>query len=312
MYRGLYGRGGLTQADHIGKRKRLINFLQKYWWVIVLIALAGWSAALAYFTIRPPETAMEREIRLRASFLEPRQAADLDEAAELLRTVSEHLRQLPRDQMEYLYIRHLLADIKKWKSPAFRKALLEQLRKARKEAAFEDVEENWIQRTMTILCLSQDDRPGDLAEAAELLEKRRKEIERENDMGFNNILDDLIDDLKHRETQNKRDLMKRANEFLAGEVVDMARERLMLAGTPALPYLVTLLEQDANENKRKHLYDVVLYIIACTRAQSPTSQDIEQITKELHKEYGEEPGAAAIAKLKDWLDSPGNRELLGR
>ncbi len=290
----------------------MINFLQKYWWGIVLIALAGWSVALAYFTIWPPETAMEREIRLRASFLEPRQAADLDEAAELLRTVSGHLRQLPRNQMEYLYVRQLLTDIERWKSPAFRKALLEQLRKARKEDTFKDIEEKWIQRTMTVLCLGQDDRPGNLAEAAELLEKRRKEIERENDAGFNDILEDLIDDLKHRETQNKRDLMKRANEFLAGEVVDMARERLMLAGTPALPYLVTLLEQDANENKRRHLYDVILYIVACTRAQSPASQDIEQITQELRKEYGEEPNAAAIAKLKDWLDSPGNRELLGK
>jgi len=290
----------------------LIELLQKYWWVIVLVALVGWSATLAYFTIWPPETAMEREVRLRAGFLEPKQAKDLDEAQELLETVAAHVRQLPRNQIEYLHIRRLLQEIRNSESSKFREGLLAELRKSRDDIKWKDVEDEWIQQTMSILTLGQEERPESLEKAGEKLEARGKEIEKENNHRFNRKLEDILDDLKHRETQNREDLLRRANEFLASEVVEMVKERLRLAGIMALPCLVRLLEEDTNENSRRHLYDVILHSMACARAQSLVSADVEQTMKDLRKEYGEEPDAAAVAKLRDWLNSPGNRELLGK
>ncbi len=290
----------------------MIEFLQKYWWAIVLVALVGWSATLAYFTIWPPETAMEHEVRLRAGFLEPKQAKDLDEAQELLETVSAHVRQLPRNQMEYLLIRRLLKDIRNSESSEFRESLLAELRKSRGDIKWKDVEDEWIQQTMSILTLGQEERPERLEKAGEKLEARKKEIEKENNHRFNRKLEDILDDLKRRETQNREDLLRRANEFLASEVVEMVKERLRLAGITALPCLVRLLEEDTNETRRRHLYDVILYIMACARAQSLVSADVEQTMKDLRREYGEEPDAAAVARLRDWLNSPGNRELLGK
>lgn len=410
----------------------MISFLQKYWWAIALAALAGWAIALSYFTVWPPQTAMERDIRLRAEFLEPRRAADLDGAAELLKVVNTHIRLLPADQLEYRYIRDLLDAIEKGRAEiaALREELLradrenpagdhgELLRKTAESLALKDadrpknlkdavaalqkrseeIEDGWIEQAMTILVLDRPDRPAGLDEAVTLLKDRRVRIETENkllpsekrqyrsivrllaeaasceseayrrkllarlratkpeaqwkdiedglvreaadalslagdarpaslkdaaeklrtrraalenSLGFNGTLDGLLVDLKGR--RDRDELLKKVNDFLARDVVEMAEERLRLAGTPALPFLVRLLEEKGETRAR--LYDVILHIIAATRLQSLTGDidgQIETEKESLRARYGDRPDASSVAKLNEWLNSPGNRELVGK
>ena len=285
---------------------KIIDFIKKYWWAAVLAALVCWSAALLYFTLWPPETAMEKQVRLRAGFLEPKQAKDLDEAEDLLTTVNLQVRELPRDVILYRHIIVLMAYIGNGEFTP------EQKQEAERNYGmkWDDLRSNWLGETASLLGLSEEQRPADLKEAAEKLSEAKKRIEKENSEGFNKTLEGLLDDLK--KNRSRGGLLETINKFLANDVVEIARQRLITMGTPAVPTLAKMLEENPNSAKGKRVYEVILNIIAETRLASLDPADLPKEVEALQKEFGAEPDAKAIANVKEWLDSPANRELLGK
>jgi hypothetical protein len=283
-----------------------MQFLKKYWWAIVLAALVGWSGALVYFTFFPPETAIEREIKIRAGFLEPKQAKDVAEAGRMLKTVNQHVRQLPADPMLYRHILVLLGGIG---NGVFTEEEKQQAEQAHPGMRWGEIESDWLGQTAAILGLPEEKRPSDLKAAAALLEAAKKEIEKKNNEGFNKDLEGLLEAVEKGEGGG---LLERANEFLAKDVVEVAKDRLILMGPPAVPALVAILEQAPSGEKGARVYEVILNIIAGTRLTSLNPADLPRQVELLRKEFGEKPDAGAIGRIKEWLGSPVNRELLGK
>lgn len=373
---------------------KIIDFLQKYWWAVVLGALVCWGATLLYFTLWPPESALDKQTRLRAGFLEPKQAKDLGEAEELLKTVNQDVRLLPRDVFPYRQIMYLLAQMGSGELSDEQKHELER----KMGMTWRDIENNWIAETASLLGIPDQNRPKTLKECAELLKKKRTEIEQYNNEGFNKTLEDLLARLGRGE---KGGILDEINRFLANDVVAVAKKRLILMGTPAVPIMTKILEENPSGNKGRQVYDVILSIIATRRLISLDSKDLDDVIPYLHvlavqkaigkgefseqdrsqlekakgrkwqdiekewldqtvtvvsavpnlaaqprpkdlteaaaqlanarkqieerntdafneisnsliEDFGLEPDAKAIEGIKKWLDSPGNRELLGK
>jgi len=272
----------------------------------VLVALVCWSAALLYFTLWPPETAMEKQVRLRASFLEPKQAKDLNEAERLLASANLQVREPDRDVILYRHIVVLMSYIGNGEFTD------EQKRKTEKDfkMKWDDLQNSWLGETASVLGLSEEQRPTSLKEAHDKLAEAKKRIERENNEGFNKTLEGLLDDLKNN--RSKSGLLETINNFLANDVVEVACQGLITKGAPAVPTLEKVLEENPNSAKGKRVYEVILNIIAETRLKTLNPADLPKEVKDVQKEFGAEPDAKAIGKIKDWLNSEGNRELLGR
>ena len=272
----------------------------------MLVALVCWSAALLYFTLWPPETAMEKQVRLRASFLEPKQAKDLNEAERLLASANLQVREPDRDVILYRHIVVLMSYIGNGEFTD------EQKRKTEKDfkMKWDDLQNSWLGETASVLGLSEEQRPTSLKEAHDKLAEAKKRIERENNEGFNKTLEGLLDDLKNN--RSKSGLLETINNFLANDVVEVACQGLITKGAPAVPTLEKVLEENPNSAKGKRVYEVILNIIAETRLKTLNPADLPKEVKDVQKEFGAEPDAKAIGKIKDWLNSEGNRELLGR
>lgn len=269
---------------------KIVAYIRNWWWAIVLAALLCWTGTLTYFYLFPPETALDKEVRMEADFLEPKQAADLAEARRLLEQANTYVRQLPRDVILYHDVVSLLNDIDQAK-PGDEKEL--------------------IDKAAVLLLLPEENQPKDLKDAAAQLTKRKQEIEQQNSAGFNAKLDALLAEVKKKPEQAT---LARVNEFLKNDVPAQAKERLVLRGVPAAPKLLSLLEKHPESNQGKEIYGVILKIIADTRLTSlnPTPDALKAQWDSTLKEFGAQPDAKAIAKIKEWLNSPGNQELLGK